>query len=113
MNLQTMVDTLQEVRGPNRERLGASHVVEGRGWGLVPSTASGLCQLSLSFVGPGASPTSPASGLGRHPRHAVAEKEPRCCLSHAGLDSGPSASERAGGLVARWAPSPRGTLWQV
>lgn len=74
MNLQTMVDTLQEVRGPGRERLGASHAVEGRGWGPVPSTASGLCQLSLSSVEPGASPIAPAWGLGRHPRHTVAEK---------------------------------------
>lgn len=43
----------------------------------------------------GAGKASPA----RSCRKAWAQ-EPRCCLSHAGLDSGPSASERAGGLPA-------------
>lgn len=104
MNLQTMVDTLQEVRGPDRERPGG----EPRGGGPRLGARS---QLSLSSVEPGASPTSPASGLGGRPRLTVAESlgsgvpslsQPRRpVLGASGLGEG-------GGLPARWAPSPSG-----
>lgn len=56
MNLQTVVDTLQEVRplrGPTRERLTESHVAQGHGLHgakleAVPSIALTLCYLLLS-----------------------------------------------------------------
>lgn len=56
MNLQTVVDTLQEVRalrGPARERLRESHVAQGHGLqgaklGAVPSIAPTLCYLLQS-----------------------------------------------------------------
>lgn len=59
MNLQTMVDTLQEVRGPDRERLGGEPAVEGRGWGPVPSSASPPWSRGLAHL--------PRFGAGRAP----------------------------------------------
>lgn len=79
MNLQTVVDTLQEVRalrGPARERLTENHVAQGHGLqgaklGAVPSIAPTLCYLLLpQFLLDGAKrlfcvPPPPTSELGR------------------------------------------------
>lgn len=76
MNLQTVVDTLQEVRalrGPTRERLRESHVAQGHGLqgaklGAVPSIAPTRitsCSLNLSSMEPRGSSVPPASELGR------------------------------------------------
>lgn len=84
MNLQTMVDTLQEVSalgGPDRERLAGA--VWPRGTVMVaqsprpflaqPLLCAASCCLSLSSVEPQGLSLSPASDLGRD-WHSVAEK---------------------------------------
>lgn len=73
MNLQTVVDTLQEVRalrGPTRERLWESHVaqehsLQGAKLGAVPSIAPALCYLLLPQSLLDGAKRPPASELGR------------------------------------------------
>ena len=91
----------------------------GRGAGLGAGSQHSLWAVSAQPLLCGARSLShrPCFGAGKAPlahscRKAWAQ-EPCCCLSHAGLDLGPSASERAGGLVTRWAPSPSGAPRQV
>lgn len=112
MNLQTMVDTLQEVRGPDQERLAGEPRGQGAKPGAVPSTASVLCYLLLPqslLNGAGGLSCLPSLGLGRHQHKSCRKawaRESRCCPWRAGTDSGLSALQRAGGHIIRWAPSP-------
>ena len=106
--------------GGKRSRPGeAGGEPRGRGAGLGASSQHSLWAVSAQPLLCGARSLShrPCFGAGKAPPVHSCRKtwaqEPCCCLSHAGLDLGPSASERAGGLVARWAPSPSGAPRQV
>ena len=108
MNLQTMVDTLQEVRGPTGRGWGAGPAVAGRGCGPVPSSASPPWSR-------GPLPPPPLRGWegapGSQLQKAWAQESHRC-LSHAGLCSVPRASARVVSFLPGGLPAPAGAPWQ-